>query len=591
MGLKSSWVRGLGVFAAVAALLLIGALPASAGPVGTASGFEDDDGNLIINSTFDWNSFAPTDWDMGTAPFRTTANTASGWDFVGLEDAEATTSDTAFKGGTKQDDNCATVITGKAPNKDDLKRAYVSHKTVPVEVSPGVFEDHTFLNLAWVRIPQNTTSPSAHIGFEFNQSDAACPAASDGLVQRTVGDMLIVYDFTGGAADTPTLTLRRWVDTGVCEVGSDSPPCWGPSTDLTALGFAEARVNTSLVGPVDDALTAPPPPATASITETLQLNEFGEAGIDLTAAQVFSSAVCTAFGKTYAVSRSSGNSATAQMKDLVGPGDINIANCGQVIIRKVTSPSPDATDTSFAYTTTGGSDLSDFDLKNGESKDFGTSIHSGSYSVTETDPGPTFKLTSIDCSASNVTPTTDTATGTVSFDLGPGDSVDCTYTNTLQLGAIKISKTSSKSGGTALGGATFSITGPNSYSASVTTDSDGTKCVDSLPFGDYTVKETAAPTGYAIDDPSDHTVTVDNNAKCSDDPYVGETISFSDTPLTDITATATTEAVGGTKSKITCVNSTAANVGDSPQGFGGDVKVTANGLKPGKYTCTIDIDP
>jgi hypothetical protein len=256
----------------------------------------------------------------GTAPFRTSTKDASDWAFTGLEDASATTSDSAFAGGTKQDDDCATVGTGKAPNKDDLKRIYVSSSTVDGDV---------FLNLAWVRIPQNTTSPSAHIGFEFNQGDTACPPGSDGLVERTLGDMLIVYDFEGGAADDPRITLRRWVGSGACEVGSNSPPCWGPSVDLTDLGFAEARVNTSLVGPVQDAI-APSPP------ETLGLNEFGEAGINLTDAGVFDADVCLAFGKAFGVSRSSGNSATAQMKDLVGPGDVNIANCGRVIIRKVT---------------------------------------------------------------------------------------------------------------------------------------------------------------------------------------------------------------------------------------------------------------
>ena len=49
--------------------------------------------------------------------------------------------------------------------------------------------------------PAEQTSASAHVGFEFNQGTTACPAGSDGLVQRTAGDMLIVYDFEGGSAD------------------------------------------------------------------------------------------------------------------------------------------------------------------------------------------------------------------------------------------------------------------------------------------------------------------------------------------------------------------------------------------------------
>lgn len=50
---------------------------ALAGPIGTASGFEDDDGNLAVNSTFDWNGFNPTTW-TGTAPNRQSTKIASG---------------------------------------------------------------------------------------------------------------------------------------------------------------------------------------------------------------------------------------------------------------------------------------------------------------------------------------------------------------------------------------------------------------------------------------------------------------------------------------------------------------------------------
>ena len=294
----------------VAALVL--AIAAAAGPVSNASGFEGDDGNLAPQApiNFDWNSFAPTTW-TGTAPDRTAAKTVSGWAFTGLEDAQNTTSDDSFAGGTKQDNNCPTVNTGKPPNKDDLERVYVTSKTVNGDV---------FLALSWTRIPQNTTSPSAHIGFEFNQGTTACGPSSDGLVQRTAGDMLIVYDFEGGAGDAPVLTLRRWVTSGSCEVSTNSPPCWGPAANLTASGFAEAKVNTT--ASVLDTNTPPTPPAQTSVSSTSGVNEFGEAIINLTDAGVFQPGVCTAFGKTYAVSRSSGNSAQAQMKDLVGPGNL-----------------------------------------------------------------------------------------------------------------------------------------------------------------------------------------------------------------------------------------------------------------------------
>ena len=131
-------------------------------------------------------------------------------------------------------------------------------------------EDHTFLELAWVRIPQNTTSPSAHIGFEFNQADEGLrrPNGTDGLAQRTAGDMLVVYDFEGGATDDPTTyAAAGGPPTAACEVGSHAPPCWDPAIDLTELGFAEAKVNTT--SPALDALTPPalnrcqPPRSTA----------------------------------------------------------------------------------------------------------------------------------------------------------------------------------------------------------------------------------------------------------------------------------------------------------------------------------------
>jgi len=561
--------------------LLATSTPASAS-VSSEAGFEFADGNLAHNSLMDWNDFAPLTWN-GTAPYRTSTKLTNGWAFTGLEDAQKTSSDTAFAGGTKQDDDCASVIGASAPNKDDLKRVYVTSKTVNGDV---------FLGLSWVRIPQNTTSPSAHIGFEFNQGGTACPAGSDGLVRRTAGDMLVVYDFEGGSTNTPTITLRRWLTDPTdpaqaayftdpahpCDVDSDAPPCWGDAKNLTALGFAEAKVNTSLVGPVVDAL-APPPP---NPPVTLGLNEFGEAGINLTDAGVFSPNVCTAFGKTYAVSRSSGNSGTAQMKDLVGPGNIDIRNCGRVIIRKVTVPSPDPTDTTFNYTTTGGLDPATFGLKNGESRDYGGAVHAGAYSVTETDPAPTFAFTSLDCSASETGDgtTINVSGATASFNLAANDTVDCTYTNTLQTGAILVTKTRKHAadgpGDHPHAGVDFTVNG-----VTKTTDANGQACFDGLTFGTYTVHETV-PAGYHGE--ADKDVVVDNTATCSDSPYVGETVAFHNTPLTNLSVSVDSQVPGGTSSTIDCGTAGSAGPGD-------DITLSADDLEPQTITCTIVIDP
>ncbi len=400
--------------------------------------------------------------------------------------------------------------------------------------------------------------------------------ASLPFVRRTAGDMLIVYDFAGGTS-SPIITLRRWVTSGACEISNNSPPCWGPATNLTDLGFAEARVNTSDVGPVGDEIGP-------NGSETLGLVEFGEAGIDLTAAGVFSPDVCDAFGNVFAVSRSSGNSGSAQMKDFVGPGEVNITNCGGVIIRKSTVPSPDPTDSTFDFTATGGLSPSSFALKNGQSRDFGTGVPAWSYSITEMDPGPNFMLSNIDCSASNLsngsTVTPDPMNRKLDIDLKPLDTIDCTFTNRLQQGAILIEKRSIN--GDLLAGAEFDIrrASDNSLVAHVTTDENGQACVDDLDFGDYEVTETAAPEGYSIDDPEAKSVTVDNVAMCGSGNE--ESVGFSDTPLSKIVCSFESLAEGNpTSATIICTGDAMAQ--PLPEG----TPKVLDDLPPGTYSCTV----
>jgi uncharacterized surface anchored protein len=216
-----------------------------------------------------------------------------------------------------------------------------------------------------------------------------------------------------------------------------------------------------------------------------------------------------------------------------------------------------------------------------------TNVPVGSYTVTEGAEPNGFVLESLTCTAGGEQDATipEQANITVTAD----SHVTCTYTNQQQLGAIKITKTSIKAAATPLSGATFSITGPNSYSNSVTTGDDGTVCVDGLAFGTYSITETAAPPGYSIDDTSAHNVAVNTSASCGSGNET--TFSATDTPLTDISASATSEVPGGTESTISCVDSSNADVGDSPQGPAESPTVSATGLAPGTYTCTIVIDP
>jgi len=595
--MKRTQKKGLLAALTVIALILALVIPAAAGPVGNAAGFEDDDGNLVDDSPvfdpgppatgdIDWNNFNTSPGSRtwtGTAPTRQADGTANGWIFRGIEDWQATTSDSAFAGGTKQDDDCPTVNTGKAPNKDDLKRIYLASKVVG---------GRTYLMLAWVRIPQNTTSPSAHVGFEFNKGDTPCGASSDGLVQRTLGDMLVVYDFEGGAGDTPVITIRRWVTSGSCEVGSKSPPCWGPATDVTALGFAEAKVNT--FGPVSDTV--------APSSETLGTSEFGEAGIDLTGAGVFGANACESFGKAFGVSRSSGNSGTAQMKDLVGPTNFRLANCATVIIHKQTSPDEDPNTTDFGYTTnvstTPATTTSPFTLQDDGTKTIENVNPASGLNVTEDDPGPGYALTSIDCSASTVPSgnySTDTTTRAVKFSIAGGETLECTFTNAKVTGALRILKNSTKGGAVSNAGAVFSYDDSSvTDNGAGDEDSDvGEVCVSGLTIGTYTVNETSPPSGYggAPASEADQSVSVVGGTNCTDNlPGSSGTATFTNAPLSDIQVNFRDGGSGETSATITCDNATGTGTDTAATGW--DTSRTVTGVEaPTTITCTIEIDP
>jgi hypothetical protein len=472
----------LPIVALAALVLAIGA--AATGPVGIAAGFEDNDGNLApATGGFDWNSFSPTTW-TGTAPQRTSSRVLSGWKFLGLEDWQSSTSDSAFAGGTKQDDECASLVTQKANNKEDLKRIYLASKTI---------NGHTYLMLAWVRIPQNSTSNSANIAFEFNRGSTACGAGSDGLVHRSVdtlagapdnSDMLIVYDFTGGAG-SPTLRLERWIASGTCEVGSSSPPCWGVATTLPA-GTAEGAVDTGLSGLPSSVLDSIGPSS-----ETLGTVEFGEAGIDLTNVGVFSAGTCETFGKAFGVSRTSGNSQTAQMKDLVGPGNFTLTNCATVNVTKVgsdggsqagvvftlTGPSPSTATQTCTVDATG---------QCGSNPSF-ANLQPGSYTLSESNTPAGY-----DPDAS--LPET--------FTINAGDSVVKSYTDVAQPGSIQITK--NDDAGDPIPNVTFTAYGPSpstSAAGNCITDATGSCTISGLTPGSYSVDETGLPTGY-IKDPS-----------------------------------------------------------------------------------------
>jgi hypothetical protein len=380
---RNGWATGC------AGLILAVGLVAQALPAWALSGstFEGNDGNLVVDDTgsIDWASL------VGSPALR-----------IG-DDAPSGQTDDSFQ--AKEDDTDPTVTYGSIPkNKSDLQSFYVAHQKIDVG---GDARD--FLYLAWSR---NNILGTGLVDFEFNQAKAL---SANGITpQRTPGDALITFAF-GNGGSAATLGLSRWTDTGACEESGATPPCWGPIEPLA--GIAEGAVNT---GDVFDAI--------AGITHAGLT--FGEAMIDMTAAGVFDTGSCTSFGSVYVKSRSS-DSFTASLKDFIRPIAIAVSNCATVTIHKDAVPDdPQA----FTFVPSAELNPTPFELADdGSSTSSQTFIgrFSGAFTVAEL-AAAGWDLTDLVCSAGGtaVRDGEGLLTGEVVLDVGPGDAVDCTFTNT-----------------------------------------------------------------------------------------------------------------------------------------------------------------
>ncbi|HKF15022.1 MAG TPA: hypothetical protein VKB13_07345, partial [Gaiellaceae bacterium] len=365
------------------ALGLVLALPAVAShPEGSLAGsnFEIDiDANLKVDDpapSIDWASVTET---------RAT-------------DKVNGTGDDSYSGGVKEDTVCPSATTDSIPpNKSDLLSFHV-YREAGVGTHPG------FLNLAWSRVsePSGTTL----MDFEFNQSSTKCSSGPN--VVRTAGDLLLEYSIDQGGSRAD-ITGRTWTGSA-----------WGPAADLD--------VNSATCGNAPCAagtINSSPIPAAESdgliASGSKQARTFGEAQLDLRL--LFQPNKCASFGSAMLKSRSS-DSFTSQLKDFVAPVGLSLQNCGQVIIRKQTTPDEDPNTTDFGYTKAFGTDPATgntFTLKDDGVQDYGKTVLFGSgYTVDEDVIPSNWALVNIDCNvpghaSSGVTPTIDVAAGTVTF--------------------------------------------------------------------------------------------------------------------------------------------------------------------------------
>jgi hypothetical protein len=531
---------------------------ASSGTLSGGSTFESGDGDLAPNTS---SPPKPHDWNAPVVPIVCGNTIPSTGQNCGL-DLTGSQSDNALGQGAKEDDPAPSVVNGSIPNnKDDLSRFYINQ-----EKAGG----NDYLYLAWER--QNTLG-SAHMDFEFNQSST--PSANGVTPQRTAGDLLVDFDF--GGSGPVVLAKHTWITSGSpadCEA-NNSLPCWDKGALLGS--NAEAAVNSTAVQDTN----APGAPRTlpVNIKPNSIGSTFGEAGINLTGSGIFPPGVCKHFGAATLKSRSAGTSFTSELKDFIAPVPVNITNCGTVNIHKQDDAGTPLAGAVFTLFT----DNAPLD----GAPPHGAGDVATSLSCTTDSAG--------DCSISDV-PFGDywavETTGVPNHDLAPDQSfsltentpnltISLTFVDPRQPGAILVTKTykhaASGAGDHPQQGVSFTVNGVTKQ-----TDANGQACFDGLQAGAYTVHETV-PAGYHVDG-NDKSVTVDNPATCSDTTYHGETVSFHNTPLTNITVSVNSQVDGGTSSTVSgCVSfSTAAN---------GDGSGTANDLEPGTYTCTVVIDP
>jgi hypothetical protein len=590
-------------------------LTGSAGANLPGSTFEGNDGNLVVNT--------PGNTDWTNAPNR----------HIGT-DLPTGQNDNSFGNGTKEDNVNVTVGTGSIPNsKADLASFY--------EANEQLANGHIMLYLGWSRVNQNGTT---NFDFEINQKaqpDLTTIGAK--TLVRTSGDFLINYLFQGQG--TPTVNVRTWggsawnapVDASAfSEAAINSVPVaniagqlpdplpaaqFGElAIDLTAAGvfppntceafgsaYVKSRSSTSFTSEIKDFIapvainvancatiivkkvTVPSPDPTSQAF-TFTSNFADPLSFSLKDGQ---SKTTTGLnpGNSYSVSEtvptgwvsdggkcddgSSPSAISLQQGETVTCTFTNTGQ-GRLITKKVTDPT--GSSQSFGFHSNAPAANTTFSLTDGQSNDSGA-INAGTYAVSEDTPLPTNWVAG--------TQSCDDGSPVSAVVINPGETVTCTFHNTLNLGTVKVSKTHKVPGQGAQPEAnvTFAVQQNGTTVGSATTNAQGVACVSGLSFGSYTVHETV-PTGESPDG-QDKPVTVNTRDLSTDCSGSGTTpISFVNTPLTNLSVHVASQVAGATSSTISCTGT-----GGPSAGPGSDITASATGLSPGTYVCTVVIDP
>ena len=540
------WLLGTTVLALVAFAVVFAA---ASGADLTGSTFESIDGNLIVDG-----GAGHTDW-ANVVGLRTAIDQPSG------------ATDNAFGQGTKEDNPNVTIVDGSIPpNKNDLTRSYLASETVGAQ---------TFLYLAWERA---VNTGSANLDFELDQN---ATAGWDGFttgavtINRTEGDLLFTYDFSGSG--TPTLGLNFWLTSGNGHANSDcvasgqNLPCWGNHVTLTSSGTpsADGAVNTV---DVTDAITSP---AVGTLTAGL----FGEAALNLSAIPgVFTANTCKAFGTEFVKSRSSGSSVDAELKDFIAPAPIHVSNCGSIELKKTWVGTGSNANLNIG-TTSGAHDTVQTAVGPSGGTTGAKTVENGSYWVSEDLSDPGNYTSSLDCTDNGNA----VAHGTNPLPVSGGHAVVCTFTNTRNPHLTLQKNVVNDNGGTATASQwTLSASAngdPNNFSGAGPTQAHNVTAGVA-----YTLAESGGPSGYTA-----------SAWSCNGGSQNGSTITLSSAQ--DVTCTITnndnapslqliktvTNDNGGTAA-ATAWTLTATGTGGSPSNLSGSTPVNSGaGFKADTY--------
>lgn len=318
--------------------------------------------------------------------------------------------------------------------------------------------------------PTNITSGTAAIG-------GTCTAGSQDLCNLVSVDAINTDTVTSNNSDSePTNVLARGgITINKVAVGGDAT--FGYTT--TGSGMSSFNITTTSGGGSQTFTNITP--GNKTVTESAP-----PAGWD------FTSLVCS--------DPDNGTTVSGQTANIdLDPGEA--INCtytntkrGTIIVEKQTDP--DGATDDFTFTGTAAGTLSD-----GEQITV-SNLVPGTYSSTETDPSPTWGLTSIACDdGSSTTPSTfDVTTRTATFNLDAGETVKCTFTNTLQQGTLTVIKTVvNNNGGTATSDLwSIHVTSSGSEVAGSPQPGSAIGTSYTLTQGTYNVSESGGPSGYTF---------------------------------------------------------------------------------------------